>query len=95
MGEIPAKGLPLECVIEGARFDAVSSLRVGAPIQRLQLAPHAGDDPVEWVVPSGWGDLWSVFADTADMTAMPSTRHHHPGEVIAISPRSLVVLLRV
>jgi hypothetical protein len=56
---------------------------------------HAGDDPVQWVVPSGWGSLWSVFADTADMTAMPSTRHHHPGEVVVVAARSLVVLLRV
>jgi isoamylase len=61
----------------------------------LMVLLHAGDDPVEWVVPSGWGDLWSVFADTADMTAMPSTRHHHPGEAIAMTARSLVVLLRV
>jgi isoamylase len=61
----------------------------------LMVLLHAGDDPVEWVVPAGWGDLWSVFADTADMNAMPSTRHHHPGDVIAMTPRSLVVLLRV
>jgi len=61
----------------------------------LMVLLHAGDDPVEWVVPSGWGELWSVFADTADMTAMPSTRHHHPGEAINMTARSLVVLLRV
>ena len=61
----------------------------------LMVLLHAGDDPVEWVVPSGWGELWSVFADTADMTAMPSTRHHHPGEAIDMTARSLVVLLRV
>jgi isoamylase len=61
----------------------------------LMVLLHAGDEAVEWIVPSGWGDLWSVFADTADLTAMPSTRHHHPGDVVVRAPRSLVVLLRV
>jgi len=30
-----------------------------------------------------------------DRGPMPSTRHHHPGDAIAMTPRSLIVLLRV
>ena len=33
----------------------------------LMVLLHAGDDPVDWVIPSGWGQLWSVFADTGEV----------------------------
>jgi hypothetical protein len=56
---------------------------------------HAGDDPVDWVIPSGWGENWSVFTDTAERATEPSTRHHHPGEALTVTARSLVALLRV
>ena len=61
----------------------------------LMVLLHAGDHEVGWVIPSGWGNRWSVFADTADLETVPSTRHHHPGETITVSPRSLIVLLRI
>ena len=61
----------------------------------LMVLLHAGDAPVPWVIPSGWGDLWSVFADTAERDITPSTRHHHAGEEMTVAGRSLVALLRV
>ena len=61
----------------------------------LMVLLHAGDDPVEWIIPSGWGENWSVFADTAETASEPSTRHHHPGEALTVIARSLVALLRV
>ena len=61
----------------------------------LMVLLHAGEDPVGWVLPSGWGDLWSVFADTSERDVTPSTRHHHPGEEMTVAGRSLVALLRV
>jgi glycogen operon protein len=61
----------------------------------LMVLLHAGDDPVDWVIPSGWGELWSVFVDTAEVNAEPSTRHHHPGEALTVTARSLIALLRV
>jgi glycogen operon protein len=61
----------------------------------LMVLLHAGDDPVDWVIPSGWGETWSVFTDTADRATEPSTRHHHPGEALTVKARSVVALLRV
>jgi len=56
---------------------------------------HAGENSVGWIIPSGWGDLWSVFADTAERDVTPSTRHHHAGEEMTVAGRSLVAMLRV
>jgi glycogen operon protein len=61
----------------------------------LMVLLHAGEDQVGWIIPSGWGDLWSVFADTGERDVTPSTRHHHPGEEVTVAGRSLVALLRV
>jgi glycogen operon protein len=61
----------------------------------LMVLLHAGEEPVKWTLPSGWGDLWSVFADTAESDVTPSTRHHRAGEEITITGRSLLALLRV
>ena len=32
----------------------------------LMVLLHAGEDHIDWTIPSGWGDEWSVFADTAE-----------------------------
>ena len=61
----------------------------------LMVLLHACEEPVKWTLPSGWGDLWSVFADTAESDVTPSTRHHRAGEEITITGRSLLALLRV
>jgi isoamylase len=61
----------------------------------LMVLLHAGDDPVEWVIPSGWGQLWSVFADTGEPDARPASRQLSPGEAVSMKARSLVALLRV
>ena len=61
----------------------------------LMVLLHAGKDKVGWIIPSGWGELWSVYADTSERDVTPSTRHHHPGEEITVAGRSLVALLRV
>ena len=37
----------------------------------LMVLLHAGEEPVDWTLPSGWGDLWSVFADTAEQRRDP------------------------
>ena len=62
----------------------------------LMVLLHAGQDEIAWTIPSGWGDLWSVFADTAERDDVaPSTRHHHAGEEVTLTGRSLLALLRV
>ncbi|MGA7989001.1 MAG: glycogen debranching protein GlgX [Candidatus Dormiibacterota bacterium] len=61
----------------------------------LMVLLHAGDDPVDWVIPSGWGQLWSVFADTGEPDPRPPRRQLSPGEAVTMKARSLVALLRV
>ncbi len=61
----------------------------------LMVLLHAGEEPVDWIIPSGWGDLWSVYVDTAERDVTTSTRHHHPGDAVAVAARSLVAFLRV
>src|SRR5579864_1180108 len=61
----------------------------------LMVLLHAAEEQVGWIIPSGWGDLWSVFADTGEHDVTPSTRHHHPGEEVIVAGRSLVALLLV
>ena len=60
----------------------------------LMVLLHAGGDPVDWIIPNGWGAHWSVCTDTAETDAAPATRAYHPGDVLAMSAHSLVALLR-
>ena len=48
-----------------------------------------------WRIPTGWGDSWEVVLDTALEPGVDAGRHvFAPGESLAMTSRSLVVLLR-
>ena len=38
----------------------------------LMVLLHAGGDPVDWIIPNGWGARWSVCTDTAETDATPA-----------------------
>jgi glycogen operon protein len=69
----------------------------GEPIRgaSLMVLLNAGDADREWRIPTGWGDSWEVVLDTAlDPGVEAYRRICAAGESLAMTSRSLVVLLR-
>jgi isoamylase len=60
----------------------------------LMVLLHAGADDVKWVIPTGWGDVWTPLVDTA-VPGGPADEHQYaPRNTVPMMGRSLVVLKR-
>jgi hypothetical protein len=56
---------------------------------------HAGDNDIDWVMPSTWGQGWSVLIDTCTPDEPADQRQFRAREHIAVHGRSLLVLRRI
>ncbi|MGH7685985.1 MAG: glycogen debranching protein GlgX [Candidatus Dormibacteria bacterium] len=57
----------------------------------LMVLLHAGEEDVQWLIPRGWGDRWSVLIDTA-ATDSAAPRAVRSGDHAGVVARSLQVL---
>jgi glycogen operon protein len=58
----------------------------------LMVLLHSGEGAIEWLVPQGWGERWTVVVDTGEPVNRTEGRRVRAGEVIGMQGRSLVVL---
>ncbi|MEA2645384.1 MAG: isoamylase [Chloroflexota bacterium] len=76
-GEIPDRGSRGEAIID----------------TNLMVLLHAGEEDIEWRIPHGWGERWTVILDTSVEGELPQ-REVDAGAAVAMPGRSLVVLRR-
>jgi len=60
----------------------------------LMVLLHAAPAAIKWRIPTGWGGVWSVLADTSAPDELAAARRYQPGETVPVASRSLVVLRR-
>ncbi|MBV8526749.1 MAG: glycogen debranching protein GlgX [Candidatus Dormibacteraeota bacterium] len=58
----------------------------------LMVLLHSGAADIQWLIPKGWGDTWSVVVDTGDGGAPTEPASIRSGDQIKVRSRSLVVL---
>ena len=58
----------------------------------LMVLLHSGPGDIEWLIPQGWGDTWTVVVDTGDGGAPAEPAGIRSGDHISVRSRSLVVL---
>src|SRR5205807_10046261 len=57
----------------------------------LMVLLHAAPAAIKWRIPTGWGGVWSVLADTSAPDELAAARRYQPGETVPVASRSLVV----
>ncbi|MBV8196138.1 MAG: glycogen debranching protein GlgX [Candidatus Dormibacteraeota bacterium] len=57
----------------------------------LMVLLHAADTDIDWVIPPGWGDAWTLMIDTAQSGPTPA-RSLQPRARLHMTARSLAVL---
>jgi hypothetical protein len=55
---------------------------------------HAGAGDLKWVIPSGWGDVWTPLVDTAVPGGPAGGHQYAPRGAVPVVGRSLVLLKR-
>ena len=57
----------------------------------LMVLLHSGDRDLQWVLPTGWGDAWSLMVDTRTADDVSGSLTVKPGERVKMVARSLMV----
>ena len=58
----------------------------------LMVLLHSGPNDIQWLIPRGWGDMWTVLVDTGDGGAPAEPARVQAGVNISVRSRSLLVL---